>query len=205
MGFEPDCFLWDLVTVILANLLRFVQHSTLAFCALLVLCFCPALAQEASQELPQAAEPEYVSGRVIEIESETQVQDEAFGREEKKYRFKVHFPAHAGNPEETIVLEQSYSPDTPGELLPRKGKHFIFYKETLADGSHAYTLIDVQRLNHIPWVALLVAILLVLLGRWYGIKALAISAALLFGFLLMHLLHLPWVLSSLLTCAAVIA
>lgn len=199
-----------MVTVILANLRRFVQHSALLALLLVFTLVFPALAQsEASGpppgQTPVADEPAYIAGEVTEILSETSVQDEAFGREEKKFKFKVHFPAKDGDPEETVLLEQSYSPDTARELMPVKGKHFIFYKETMADGTHAYTLIDVQRLNHVPLIALAVIVLLILLGRWYGIKALLISAAMLASFMLLQLLKFPWMLNSILTFAIVAA
>lgn len=175
---------------------------------LLVLGFSPAgLAQnetEAVMPYPEQ-EPAYVSGQVTEILSETTLQDEAFGLEEKKVRFKVRIEAHEGSPEETILLEQSYSLDTPTELMPREGKHFVFYKETLADGAHAYTLIDVQRLNHVRWVALIVVILLLIFGRWYGLKSLLIGGGMLVTFLLLHVLHVPWLLNSMLSFVAVTA
>ncbi|HEY9840967.1 MAG TPA: hypothetical protein V6D23_10965 [Candidatus Obscuribacterales bacterium] len=201
-----------MVTVILANLRRIVQHRSLLGLLLILITIWPAAAQEegpgpvqapAQTQIHSEDEPEYVAGQVTEIISETSIQDEAFGREEKKFRFKVHFPGKGNDPEETILLEQSYSPETSHELLPVKGKRFIFYKETMADGTHAFTLIDVQRLNHVPWVALAVIVLLVLLGRWYGIKALLISCGLLACFLLFQLLKFPWLLNSLLTFAAV--
>lgn len=163
-------------------------------CLWVLLMLFPASAQEALE-----AENDYVSGKVTEILSETTVQDEAFGREEKRMRFKVHFQAQKGDPAETIEMEQSYSLETPAELWPQKGKSFIFYKETLADGSHSYTLIDAQRLKHMPWVSLLVVVLLVVLGRWYGIKAVLLSGGLLISFWLFHLLHFPWILNALLT------
>lgn len=220
-----------MVSVILANSSRFVQRACKTIPGLSLLLFLffalpailplqgpfqgllqPALAQEAQPGAATSgpgaaaeAEPEYVSGHVTEILSETTIQDEAFGREEKKYRFKVHFNAQGKDPEETILLEQSYSLDTPRELLPRKGKHFIFYKETMVDGTHAYTLIDVQRLNHVPLVALAVVLALVLLGRWYGIKAVLIGSGMLACFMLFQLLKFPWLLNSLLTFAAVAA
>ncbi|MBF2053218.1 MAG: hypothetical protein IGS03_07095 [Candidatus Sericytochromatia bacterium] len=142
---------------------------------------------------------------MTEILSETTLEDETFGIEEKKVRFKVRIEPQAGEAEETILLEQSYSLDTPTELMPREGKHFVFYKETLADGAHAYTLIDVQRLNHVRWVALLVLFLLLIFGRWYGLKALLIGGGMLVIFLLLHTLHVPWLLNSILSFAAVAA
>lgn len=173
----------------------------------MLLISCPGFAQEATPQNPseQESEPEYVSGQVTEILSETTIQDEAFGRQEKKFRFKVHFNAQGKEPEETILLEQSYSLDTPSELLPRKGKHFIFYKETMVDNTHAYTLIDVQRLNHVPWIAFIVALALILFGRWYGIKALLIGGGMLICFMLFQLIKFPWLLNSVITFAAVSA
>lgn len=158
---------------------------------------------QAQSQTHSEDEPAYISGQVTEMLSETSIQDEAVGRDEKKFRFKVHFPPKDGDPEETVMLEQSYSNDTPKESLPAKGKRFIFYKETLADGTHAYTLIDVQRLNHVPWVVIAMIVLLVALGRWYGIKALLVSSGMLACFMLFQLLKFPWMLNSLLTFAAV--
>lgn len=197
-----------MVSVILTNLKRFVQPCLLGlFCVFFLLQ--PVLAQSAA-DVPAESnttehEPQYVSGQVTEIVSETTVQDEAFNRQEKKIRFKVHFAANGPDPEETILLEQSYSLDTPAELLPSKGKHFIFYKETMVDNTHAYTLIDVQRLNHVPWIALLVSVLLILFGRWFGIKSLLIAAAMFMSFSFFNLIKLPWLLNSFVSCLLTMA
>jgi len=178
------------------------------FCLWLGFWCLPVLAQTSDEPTEPTYHSEnlsYVSGQVTEILSETVLQDEAFGLEEKKVRFRVHFEAQKETPAETILLEQSYSLDTPPELMPQKGKRFVFYKETLADGDHAYTLIDIQRLNHVRWVAVLVVLLLILLGRWYGLKAILISTGLLLSFFLFHLLKTPWFLNSILTFGCVAA
>ncbi|PKL76800.1 MAG: hypothetical protein CVV27_08400 [Candidatus Melainabacteria bacterium HGW-Melainabacteria-1] len=76
-----------MVSVILANSSRFVQRrpwwASLIWLCLFLLMALPALAQTPSSE-PEATEPQYISGKVTEILSETVIQDEAFGREEKK-------------------------------------------------------------------------------------------------------------------------
>lgn len=202
--------------MILANLSRFVQHArskmrvqsglTTMLLILLVLSLAPALAQEAAPEAataqsaaPGDIEPAYISGRVTEIISETSVKDEAFQRDDKKFRFKVYFPAQNGAPEETVLLEQVYTANDAPEKLPAKGKRFIFYKEAMVDGTHSYVMIDVQRLNHFPWIVVLVIIALVLCGRWFGIKAVLIGGGMLACFLLFHFLKFPWMLNSLLT------
>lgn len=134
--------------MILANLSQFVQHagrkmrslSGLASLLMILLALgmtfslTPAFAQERAPEAatPQspgpgeADEPTYISGRVTEIISETNVKDEAFQRDDKKFRFKVYFPAQNGDPEETVLLEQTYTSTDPPEKMPRKGKRFIF-------------------------------------------------------------------------------
>lgn len=167
------------------------------------LCFLFAMGRPvlaAPQDSPiDLQQPEYVVGRITEIQAETTVEDEAFGRSETHYRFQVYFPAQKGAEAETIQMEQSYGVDTPPELLPRVGKRFIFYKETLVDGSHAYTLVDVQRLNRVHWILIAVVVLLVLMGRWFGIKALLISGGMLGTFWFFHLFHFPWMLNSFFT------
>jgi len=155
-------------------------------------------------QAPLIPEPDYITGKVTEIESETEISDQVFGRQESKIRFRVQFSAQGDDPAESVILEQTYDQNTPKELWPRKGKAFVFYKETLADQSHVYTLIDVQRLNHIPWVAFLVCVLLILLGRWFGLKALLISSGMVTVFYLLHLISLPWLVSALLTFAAIV-
>ncbi len=153
---------------------------------------------------PLIPEPEYITGKITEIESETEITDQVFGRQEHKIRFRVQFSAQGGDPAESVALEQTYDQNTPKELWPRKGKAFVFYKESLADQSHIYTLIDVQRLNHLPWIAFLVCLLLVLLGRWFGLKALLISSGMIAVFYLLHLLSLPWLVTALLTFATIV-
>lgn len=156
-------------------------------------------------KIPLSPEPEYITGKVTEIESKVEITDQVFGRQEHKIRFRVQFSAQGNDPAESVSLEQTYDQNTPDELWPRKGKAFVFYKETLADQSHVYTLIDVQRLNHIPWVAFLVCLLLILLGRWFGLKALLISGGMISVFYLLHLLSLPWLVSSTLTFVAIVS
>ena len=183
----------------------------MGLCILILLCLETAFLTGASQAQEENGsridlqQPEYVSGQITEILAETTVEDEAFGRSEKSYRFKVHFPEQKGSEAETIQMEQSYSLDTPLELLPKEKKRFIFYKETMVDGSHIYTLVDVQRLNRVHWILIAAIVLLVVLGRWFGIKALLISGGMLSVFWLFHMLKLPWLANSILTFLAIAA
>lgn len=163
----------------------------------------PAGAQTSAVE-PNSG-PDYITGQVIEILSEKTIVDEAFGHQEKKFKFKVRFPGKSGQPEETVTVEQAYTPQTAKELLPTKGKKYIFFQDQGIDGTRSYTLVDVQRSGHLGWTALLMAVLLIGIARWYGLKPLLISAAMGGSFLITHFLHLPWFLISLLTLSATVA
>lgn len=167
----------------------------IVFILFLIFMYLPtsALAQAVDPAAVTLEEPSYVTGRVSEILSETQVQDEAFGRNDTRLRFQVQVEGQ----EEPIELEQTLTPDTPAELWPQPGKRFVFYRETMADGSRSYTLIDVQRLNHVPWLLGAVVLALILLGRWYGIKTLLICGTLVMVMFLLQLIRAPWLVKSL--------
>ncbi len=158
----------------------------------------PALAQS-------DAPPDYVTGQVTEVLSELEVDDQVLGRKNKKVRYKVSFPAHGDQPAHSLELEQDFDPEAPPELYPKVGKSFVFYREAFADGTPQYMLVDVQRFNHIGAVAFVAMLLLVVMGRWYGIKALLLSGAMLLVFFVFHKLGLPWFWKSMLTFTALVA
>jgi len=145
--------------------------------------------------------PDYVTGQVEEILSEKTIVDEAFGHQEKKFRFKVRFPSKQGQPAETVIVEQAYTPETPTELMPAKGKKYIFFQDQLVDGSRNYTLVDVQRSDHLALTMVLTALILLGIARWYGLKPLLTTGSMVASFFVCHLLHLPWLLLSLVTLA----
>jgi uncharacterized membrane protein len=149
--------------------------------------------------------PDYVTGQVIEILSEKTIVDESFGHQEKKYRFKVHFAGKSGQPDQTVTVEQSYTPQTAKELLPAKGKKYIFFQDQLVDGTRNYTLVDVQRSGNLGLTALLAVLILLGIGRWYGLKPLLVSASLGLSFVLSRFLHLPWILVGFLSLGATVA
>lgn len=169
---------------------------------LLCLLISPVLA-EAS--IPPKDHPDYVTGQVEEILSETTVVDEAFGHQEKKYRFKVRFPGSLGKPGESVIVEQTFTPQTPKELMPAKGKKYIFFRDVLVDGSSTYTLVDVQRSGQLSGIGLLAALVLIGVARWYGLKSLLIGMGFMGSFFLCHWLHLPWPLLSVLSLLVTIA
>ncbi|MGE3728124.1 MAG: hypothetical protein AB7I41_21395 [Candidatus Sericytochromatia bacterium] len=183
---------------------RTFTHLWLPFLLWSVLFIALPVGAQTSAVNPEAG-PDYVTGQVIEILSEKTIVDEAFGHQEKKFKFKVRFPGKSGQPEETVTVEQAYTPQTAKELLPTKGKKYIFFQDQGIDGSRSYTLVDVQRSGHLGWTALLMALMLIGIARWYGLKPLLISTAMGATFYICHFLHLPWFLISLLTLAATVS
>lgn len=173
---------------------------TVSFICLLM---APALAEESAT--PVMDSPDYVTGQVEEILSEKTVVDEAFGHQEKKFRFKVRFPGRPGKPAESVIVEQAYTPESPKELMPAKGKKYIFFQDVLVDGSRTYTLVDIQRSGHLGWTGVLAALVMVVVARWYGLKPLLVSGGLVISFFLGHLLHLPWTLLSIVSLGATVA
>lgn len=158
-----------------------------------------------AEAVPQFATPEYVTGQVVEVLSEIEVTDEVMEHQRQTVRFKVAFPAFGEQPAHTLDLEQTFDPENKNELYPKAGKSYVFYRETFADGTPAYTLVDVQRFNHIGLVTFIAMLLLVVMGRWYGIKALLLSAGMLGVFFLLHSLGVPWFWKSLITFGAIVS
>lgn len=144
----------------------------------------------------------YITGHVEDVLSETLIEDEAFGRKEKKFRFRVKFPRQGKQSAETVVIEQSYTPETPPQLLPKPGQQFIFFRESAVDGSNSYVLVDVKRSSNAPWGLLLLALATFVIGRWYGLKPLLAAAGASATMAALQLLHLPWGITSLLACVA---
>lgn len=155
-------------------------------------------------EVSEPVGPEYVSGQVVEVLSEIEVDDAVMDHQRKTVRFKVAFPADGDQAAHTLELEQSFDPEDKSELYPKAGKSYVFYRETFADGTPEYTLVDVQRFNHIGLVTFLAMVLLVIMGRWYGIKALLLSAGMLGVFFVLHWFGTPWFWKSFLTFVAVV-
>lgn len=162
--------------------------------------------EEAPAAIPDSAvlSPEYVSAQVVEVLSEIEVDDQVMDHHNKTVRFKVAFPAYGEQPAHTLELEQSFDPTNQTELYPKAGKSYVFYRESFADGTPEYTLVDVQRFNHIGLVTFLAIVLLVVMGRWYGIKALLLSAGMLAVFFVLHAFGVPWFWKSFLTFIAVV-
>ena len=178
---------------------RFCLSARTLPLALLLLCLVGGLS--ACQKTPPTESSDYVVGEVEEVISEKQVADTAFGQK-KTFRFRVNLPGKSGQISQ--IIEQEYTAETPPEQWPARGKKYIFFQDQLIDGSRSYTLVEALRAGHPFWLAALAAGVLIIWGRWHGLRPVLIGASMTTSFFLGHFLHLPWLLLGLLTVGATV-
>lgn len=144
----------------------------------------------------------YTTGKVKEILAEKVIDEPDIGRHDIKYRFQLEIPAETGSSPTVITLEETYSPEVPKSMYPRPGKQYVLLKEVAADQSASYSIVGVQRSQDTGWALLAIAVLLILIGRWQGLKPLLAGGAAAGIFSLGMWIHLPWLLNVVATVGA---
>lgn len=121
----------------------------------------------ASAQEPVVLQDEFFRGVVTEVVSE---QDSAeFG-----YFFvqKVAVELRSG-PNKGEILELAFETDLSNSAAPRlkNGSHVVVGRQMV--GNEQYYISDIYRLGVLWWILLLFVVLVVVLARWYGVRAFA--------------------------------